>query len=417
MKKRRRAKKRGSNRISFVILLVLVFTVDNILFSMIHFIDEGFEFLDTRTVRVSVDDFDAVIDEDTWAPLLSWLDEYPELYSYGEELSITVKSELFGKVLAESLIPGALTRYLLTEDPGELGAYEAIIAKSIQVEEEDKASDVSGLYDGEQLVGQTITCRILGEDYEIEIVGCYDNEAAGNTTALYLSEETMRVLVAKEDDLWYEQNMEEIAAMYGEEEYEGQFEEIYEEMYFTTSRGYRIVASEYALVDDLMRTIRSEYDFGVYSRGDLTKSDRTAFYGITVFFNFIMLALIFNAAANMIYVTEHDIRTRRQEFGLLKALGYRERRIRQILLAEILESIATSFAVTAAVCGGIVAGLEIWSNRELGLFWSSLTFVPTAGIVLMTAAVGILAPLVGFLTGAVSLRRLDAAETMKGRAE
>lgn len=72
--------------------------------------------------------------------------------------------------------------------------------------------------------------------------------------------------------------------------------------------------------------------FHCYRRANLNIAFVVLCYAIQFAGNFIAFLLLINTVINMVYTTEYDIRKRRKEFGLLKALGYQDEELRRLIL-------------------------------------------------------------------------------------
>lgn len=407
MKKKRTKKKHGKpggrNRISLMVSLVLLFCVNTALGSFTRFLNYGMAgYVDSRTVDVYVEDGQ----DESAVKLFQFLEENTELYSWEEKekafFTILLENgSTFEGVHTESYNYKAVKPFLLTDGCEELSENEAVIAKYLLQSGADisTADTDEEILDGEEFLGQTLTCSVRGATCEVKIVGVFDNVTAGMGAGLLMdAAELKTVKSGTQQSVVYDEDGNA----------------------WTVNTGgqtvYSVVLSEYGLLTSFMEKM-DELGLTAISMSEMDPAMTKMMQGIALLANFILLALVYDTILNMIYSSEHDIRVRRKEFGLLKAMGYRDGKIALLLLWEKTADILIVLAVAFAFNTGMIFLLEWLKEKYLNIFFSALTFVPGAGTVALTVAIGTLAPFAGFLAGSIALRKLEAIGALKDMRE
>lgn len=398
--KKKCTKSAGAKIRVLAVMLALTFFVNNLLTSLLDFAEQYFYNMNARTVLVTLQENEDAPLEDIRKSLLAYLDGCSESLSYTENVGITVETEELGRKAAVPYDYEAISPYLLTEGCEELEVQEAVIAKYITTGDITDAQDE--VVDGEQFVGQTIPCTVYANDgtacgYEIRIVGIYDNVAAGVDHCLLMREDEVTELVGETEPGYIMDDDENIIG------------------YMYESAAYCIVLKNYEDLDAFSQSARElEGVSGVYSQSSLDATTVYIGYVVAMILYFLMIVVTFNASANIIYITEEDIRRRRREFGLLKSIGYRDRAINWLLFRETAMDIVKSL-LPALVAGCLaLAAAQVWKSNNLNIYYRTLRFAPHMDTLCLTLGVGICAPMMGFFAGMESLSHISSVHAMQG---
>ncbi|MCD8118806.1 MAG: ABC transporter permease [Lachnospiraceae bacterium] len=339
---------------------------------------------------------------------LAWLDANPEKYSYTERVTLSLRSEeTYGIGTASSYDYEAIRPYLIGEAQEELHGNEAVIAKYITGDSLGNYWARDEIYDGEQLVGQTIRCTAswyayggkihMEKEYEVRIVGVYDNAAAGlsNRSELLMSPEELKTM----------QYVDESVEIYDDEGQVINWSDFEERQYSVVVKDYEELAEFQELTEETFHLQTSMYTL-------VASPSVWILQGEVFVMNLVLYVLTFNQALSMIYAVEHDIRTRRREFGLLKAMGYRDGAVNRILLKENLFVVGCAVGITALLGNLVLFGLHRVVTERINVYYKGISFFPHSSVALFVLALGISAPLIGYLAGTKTLRRMETVRMM-----
>ncbi|MCD8119800.1 MAG: ABC transporter permease [Lachnospiraceae bacterium] len=413
---------------TLTLALLVIYCVDNVALSYLSEINRTLdESVETRTMMVSVfagyrhsgaeeyadsykegeEYMEEFYKDEKPEEFLAWLDASPDLYSYVEREVVAMKAEDpdLGWLTAGSYDQAAMEPYLLTEGCGVLSGNEALIAKYITSDGLGNyfpTLEQNEVFDGGQLVGQTIsvTYRRTGYDgnvkedvtCEIKIVGCYDNVAAGlaNYDILMAADELKSLTYMDESEDLYDGEGNVIPWDYIDE------------------LQYNVVLKDYSMFVSFRDYVEEEFDLHPVCITSISSADSWILTGISFVVNLIMITLAVNSTLSLIYAIERDIRMRRREFMLLKAMGYRDGDVNQILFRETIGMIGCALGITMLAGNLFLAAVHVILPSFLGIYFEHISIVPQAGVVLLTLAIGFGAPLVGYLAGVKGLKKLES---------
>ncbi len=253
--------------------------------------------------------------------------------------------------------------------------------------------------DMEPYIGKTLTGTIRkseeeGKEYSFRIVGVFDNRKAGQPGVCYISDHVRQEML---DFLDFH--------MSAVDEY-GREEKSYM-IYF------QAIAEDMESITALRESLRREFP-GIITLYPVN-FPAVVFYfleGMVLAGNFIVFFFVFNSISNVVYVSEDNVYKRRREFGILKAIGWRDRDIRNLLLKESLAS--SGKAVCLSALAGLAAfGIFRWHVlHRMNLYFVGLTFSVRPHLVLFYFLTAFGVPLAGFWRGYRCLAGMTAAEAL-----
>ena len=200
---------------------------------------------------------------------------------------------------------------------------------------------------GEQFIGKTLQCDLCGQQTTFVIRGVYDNAAEQDIGTIYLSANTARSAAAR-----------------GNLEYR-----------------YSVVVQNYEDLDFYKSKIRTWYDrlaaeaqitdpAGSIQTNHGLKEDAITFANALLIVSTILaISAMAWACFGMLLSRSKSVNARRQEFGLLKAVGYQDRQLCAMLR---MESAILSLRVLL-IAGGftfvIATGYGIWVLTQLNVMY------------------------------------------------
>lgn len=422
MKRKRKTDMR--NGITLTISLILVFSINNLMLSVTDFIhDMTCNFINARTIEVNIPRTEAAREI-----LFSFLRDRGSVESVTLSANYLYKPDGIGERLAEdveglekagvgiySYKEESIKPYLITKDCKSPEGYEVIIPKYILDGDMDSAAADEKYIDGEEYLGQTIDGDLYRNSswsrVSFTVIGVYDNVAVGYGKKFLISPDTMAELegqgyegldlesmTASQTMCWYSYEVTvkdagQLGAL------EAGLNEIREQFVLPAADGSEVV------------------EFYYYRRVTMNPVFVLICGAILFGGNFIACLLLINTVINMVYTTEHDIRERRKEFGLLKALGYQDEEVKKILLKEKAKLSVIALAVTLALGCVLLIISNIIAHGNLNIYYRSLSFTIHPVIAVFTFGGAIIAPAAGLLVGARQLERLNPIEALHDAEE
>ncbi len=296
------------------------------------------------------------------------------------------------------------------KESSDLGKYEVYIPKFINTESSNEINifdEIIDYKDGEKYIGKTIkvTCGITdyatGEivgDYkaEVTVAGVYDNIAVGeiaNVTVLASPEFIKEIKEAKvtcsdTESMFYEDYLE-----------------------YISKEEYVIVADRYKHLQGIRDKLKK--GIGDNANALMELSDSVSMVeNIVSAIRFAGIFMTLVAAINMAFSQMKDVAKRRREFALLKAIGYRNKYIRSILITELFiisaVAIAACLLVYIAVyipLHSIISGMDLLFQRVQYGIGPLMWLAAVAVIALAMTAVS--------LFGERKARQISASEALK----
>lgn len=395
-KEKKRTEKR--NTVTITIALVFLFLINNILLSFGNFVKNSLDdFILPRTLMVTIE-----ASEDTIDALEQYFDREEAILSYVVYSvpcgfiweSNQDKSGIVGVCNYQAIRP-----YLLTDECDAPKENEVIVAKYMTTGDIISMEAGDEWFDGETLMGQTLHGTMdtnVYFDYDVKVIGVYDNVAAGMSEEYLISADTMlQFYSGGEDD---------------EDDMEGETVTQFNEGYCV----YSVVLKENSQADRIMAELHRQFaDIFSYQKTVLSPKLVVLCYGLILISNFIMFFIIMNTIVNIVYVTEHDIRERRVEFGILKAIGYRNRDISKDLFWEVAVRSCISVGITFLAGAAGLLLCNCLADMKLNIYCRALVFRPYLSIVCAVILIGTGAALTGWFVSVRLLRRLEAVEALR----
>ncbi len=296
-----------------------------------------------------------------------------------------------------------MKKYMITESVEQLESDEIIVGKyaNFSIESLENVDVNTKIIDMEQYIGKTITCTLDAElpkdrkQYAFRIVGVFDNIKAGKTSPFYVSKKT------------YEEMLEGNEYYYEAVDEQGNAERFYQ-------KEYQVIVKDSKSATKLESKIYSEFD-GITVSHPVNFPDMLIHIlnGIILVGDFIIFYIIFNSISNIIYVTEDNLKKRRREFGILKAIGYKNKDMRNILLKESLMSSAKAIGISGVLGMLLFVGMRWYVNNNMSIYFRSLSFSTKPHTFLLYFSIAIGVPLIGFTYGYKRLKNITAVDALR----
>lgn len=418
MKKCRKKEKKISARKNTIVLTVSLFlllVINNFVGGLNEYVSSCImNYLDNKTFTFTyIVDESEELDEEVQSFIVEQ-EEVVACFHYGMDYISLENICLEGqeddenkRVYVESYSARVMKDYIKGREIEELNDDEIIVGRYASFSL-NWIADLNGdeeLMDMEAYVGKTMTCLLkertfdgqvnVLKKYTFRIVGVYDNIRAGKPNIFYVSDNVRQEMLELED--YHTSAIDE----YGNEE----------KFYMTY---YQVITDNSSSNTELVKKLHQKFPemistFHPVDYPDILVSILT---GVILVGDFIIFYILINSISNVIYVTEDNLRKRRREFGILKAIGYRDKDLRNILLKESLLSSAKAMGISAA--GGLVLfGVFRWLVlHKLNIFFSSMSFSTKPHTFILYFVVGLGVPLIGFGYGYRRLKNISAVEAL-----
>lgn len=412
--RRRKIKSKQRNIAILVLSLLLIFVIDNTLLSFMEFYDRCLQEypsakqLSVRSVFREEDP--GGIDRETYAQFESDLQSNPDVESYIKEYEFTrVRFSMDGTEIAEYLKGcdyEVMKDYILTEGCGNPEGNEIIVGKYIFSSGDytfySKGS--GGILDGEELIGKTIPvtveCQVAGGSLYLEkeftVIGVYDNRAIGENPEPLINPDTLEAMqkeAKSKNDYVPEENL----------------------IWIIQDYGYQVTMKSREACLELMEYIDSEYEgrLSCLNHCAVDEDEIKADSILIAIADFLLAFFIVNTVINIVYTEEYKIFTRRKEYGLMKAVGYRNIQISAILLKEAARDALVMLALIFGVGGVVICVINRLVRVLLNIFFYNFQVTIHANVAGLTAVTGIVSIGIGCGVGVYQLSRIQATEALK----
>ncbi len=407
-KKRYHSKK---NTVILTVSLFLLLIVNSCLGGLNDFITSCmFHYLENRTIKVGyLFDLQEGFQENNldYDKVKSFLKSRKEVQACFDGDSVQVSQISFdgknhdGNIYIEPFDTKVMTEYM-EDSVTKLADNEVIVGRYTNFNKSGIA-DISidtEIIDMLPYVGKTFTCyqdnSKGGTEYSFTIKGVFDNIKAGKPAVFYVNEHIHQKL--------YHNAPENIII-----EHEDGSEEVVGYMIY-----FQVIVKNKNSVSVVEKEIRQEFP-SVLLLHPVNYPDIVTYIltGMLLVGNFIIYFFVFNSVINVTYVTEDEVYKRRKEFGILRAIGYRDKDLRNILLKESM--VSSGKAVVVSAFAGIVFFIiyhYIVQNR-MNLYFAALSFSikPYIFILYFLTAFGV--PLIGFYFGYRKLKNLSIIDALR----
>ena len=412
MKKRRKKEIKVSARKNTVVLtisLFLLLVVNNFVGGLNDYVSSCIlNYLDNKTLYVGY--LEGEFDDDEVQSFIEEQEEVVECFNYGdgvclEDICLAEKGADENKMIyVESYSMEMMKDYIKGGKVEELKDDEIIVGKYASfnlggIAEQNVNTEVT---DMQSYVGKTMSCILKDTDsdeilkeYTFRIAGVYDNIKAGKPSIFYVSNNVRQEMLELED--------QHISAI-----------DNTKDVVISYMTYYQVITEKSSSITELDNKICEKFQ-GIISLHPVDYPDILVYIltGVILVGDFIIFYILINSISNIIYVTEDNLRKRRREFGILKAIGYKDKDLRNILLKESLISSAKAIVISAA--GGLVLfGIFRWLVlHKLNIFFSSMSFSTRPHTFILYLVVGLGVPLIGFGYGYRRLKNISAVEALR----
>lgn len=412
MKKRRKREKKISARKNTIVLtisLFLLLVVNNFVGGLNDYVSSCIlNYLDNKTLYAGYSEGD--FDNDEVQSFIEGQEEVIDCFHYGESICLEniclegQEADESRMIYVESYSAGAMKDYITGGKIEELKNNEIIVGRYANfnlggIAEQNVDTELT---DMQSYVGKTMSCILIDTDtdeilkkYTFRIAGIYDNIKAGKPSIFYVSDNVR-------------QEMMELETQHGPVIDDAEDVVICEMTY------YQVIADKSSSITQLDNKIRQKFQ-GIINLHPVDYPDILVYIltGIILVGDFIIFYILINSISNIIYVTEDNLRKRRREFGILKAIGYRDKDLRNILLKESLISSAIAIAVSAAGGLGLFGVFRYLVVHKLNIYFSSMSFSTRPHTFILYFVVGMGVPLIGFGYGYRRLKNISAVEALR----
>lgn len=415
MKKHKKKRKKISARKNTIVLtisLFLLLVVNNFIGGLNDYVSSCIlNYLDNKTFTFTyIGDKSEELDEE----VRSFIEEQEEVvafFNYDDNICLEdiclegQEADENKMVCVESYSERVMKDYIKGREIEELKDDEIIVGRytsfstggiaDLNVDEQ--------IMDMQDYVGKTMTCILkdtasdeILKKYTFRIVEVYDNIKAGKPGIFYISDNVRQEMLELLD---YHMS---VIDEYGNEE----------KFYMTY---YQVITDNSKSNTELDKKLRQKFPENISTFHPVDYPDILVYIltGVILVGDFIIFYILINSISNVIYVTEDNLRKRRREFGILKAIGYRDKDLRNILLKESLISSAKAIGISA-VGGLALFGVFRWLVlHKLNIYFSSMSFSTKPHTFILYLVVGLGVPLIGFGYGYRRLKNISAVEALR----
>lgn len=418
MKKRRKREKKISARKNIIVLTIALFlllVVNNFIGGLNDYVSSCImNYLDNKTFTFTyIADESEELDEE----VRSFIEEQEEVVAFFNYDGIILLEDIClegqeadenKSICVESYSAGVMKDYIKGREVEELKDDEIIVGRYASFSPSGIV-DVSGdeeMMDMQDYVGKTMTCLLkeytfdeqvnILKEYTFRIVGVYDNIKAGKPDIFYISDNVRQEMLELAD---YHISAIDDAGN--------------EEKFYMTY--YQVITDNSRSNAELDKKLHQKFPEMISTFHPVDYPDILVYIltGIILVGDFIIFYILINSISNIIYVTEDNLRKRRREFGILKAIGYRDKDLRNILLKESLISSAIAIAVSAAGGLGLFGVFRYLVVHKLNIYFSSMSFSTRPHTFILYFVVGLGVPLIGFGYGYRRLKNISAVEALR----
>ena len=405
------------------IALLLIFFVNNGLSAVFGTIDSLMNQISARTIIIDVH---VPVYEHKKEELNKYFenssDKIEGIYE-GNDINIRNLREEYNIYAIDAFLPEVMKEYTQESEPSD---GEILIPKYISVDGDSNPEKTMEPIDGEQFIGKTLTFQVSRrnmesyayidtKDYTFTVAGVFDNVQSGDSGVAYINQKSMR-------------EIEDYAYYYPEEYINDEYYKMYMDYKYIR---ITVKDSEYTskMLDEIKEILSSPlegddhlegYDHlsmesmsNVYVSGMIEEGVYLFLNGIMLIGNFIAVYLILCSIMNILAYIKECMEMRKREFGILKAIGYRNGRISLILLKETLLEICIPLGITYGIGGAVFFTINRYIHNNFSVFWQRIEFNMEPGISMLIILIAVLVPVAGYVTGYIKLSRLEPMEALR----
>lgn len=301
-----------------------------------------------------------------------------------------------------------ISDYLINSDITNLKEDEIIIPRYFYPDGniDDSTLHIDDYLNGENYIGKIFTIKqdtvnyydarqvLNTTEYKLKVVATYDNTACeSNGKTIFVSPDFMK--------------------KYNENEYIKleEPEELDEEAIYCAESldTYVLYTHTKEQADEIVK----DYPEFRFQRGMTFKDFNGIFDFISLIGNSIASILLVCSIINILITIHKDIKSRTNDFGLLKAVGYRNKNLYWILLWEMLILVIITLLSTIVITFILKTIGNILIIKLCPVYIRSFRFMLALQILPKIIAVGIIAPFTGFLFGVIKITYIDIIKALK----
>ncbi len=275
--------------------------------------------------------------------------------------------------------------------------------------------DTKNLGDGDALIGKTIKLRYeifngrVSEEYELKVIGTYDNIKARTSGSLgIVSFEMLNDMQDMKNDLEEKLENEYIGEIEGEVGENGDYE-------FNRQAYYSIYVKEGYDVEEFMYEVEQATDNEVvFARYKILGSDIEGYFEYVILIgNIISVMLLLVAVINIIISSISEVKDRKWEFALKMSMGYTRRDIIGIFFVEKLANMIKALLLSLFVIVLYCLAATFITNNYLEYWKREYIYTLNLENVIIALVLVVFAGLIGTLVARVSINDIKVAETLK----
>lgn len=395
------------NTAVLVVSLFLLLMVNNCIGGLNDFVKSCMlNYLENRTLMVGYSE--GQFDYDKVRSFIGAQEEVQAYFESGQH-DVTVEDiyldgESAGNYIRVEVYSAEVMGSYMTDNISQLADNEVIVGKYtnfgatgiVDIHTDTKMIDM------ESYIGKMITCKIVKDnpreekEYSFRIAGVFDNIKAGKPGVFYVNEKMHHDMldvcdfhISITDDNGVEVDRQRM-------------------IYF------QVTTKNKDTIEILRSKIKQEF-YGIITLHPINYPDIVVYFltGMILVGNFIIFFFLINSISSVIYVTEDMIYKRRREFGILKAIGYRDKDLRNLLLKESLRSSGKAIVVSALAGFAAFGIFRLYVRKGMNLYFTALSFSikPHTFLLYFLTAFGV--PLIGFWYGYRHLKNLSVIDTLR----
>lgn len=410
-RKKNKTIKKPITMITFSLILLLL--INNIMASVFNVLNSATDSVEGRKISVQMS---RAAYEAIGSRLEACLKQSTEVVDYYMGNSVYISQSKDNDIVLGNGVAAytlELEKYMITDNTS-LEDGEILVEKYIGIDGRN-LTDGDGYVDGEQLIGKTIVmdCRLevfnmeSGESVRLEsiskefkIAGVYDNLKTGEYAGVIMTKNAYRGIfeeaAARIDDYT------DSAGIGNTDEYNYCISVIVDK------------AENIETVKQKLGTLLLDQEVHISALEIYETEEVQTLRTIHFFCNFVAVFFILMSAINIHTYISDSIDRRKREFGIMKAIGYRDAGVSKVLFRETLMEIFIPLAVSYGVALVLFTVMNKLMEANFSVLYSYLLKLHlNIEVNLIVVAVAVCIPFAGFVEGALKINRLEPVEALR----
>lgn len=411
LKKRKHSKKKIV--IMMTISLFLIFFTNNILNGVYECTDYLLNTIRARTIYIdmNLEAYDEVGEE-----LVSYIENSPEVlgYSYAQDWALQIDGleDEFGIYRLCPYLSQVVEPYMITK-LDQLKDNEIIIQKYITKDQYGSPEKTMEYIDGEEYIGKYVTFtvnkynwltreKLETREYTLKVAGVFDNVAGGENLVGYVSNNLANEIMNYA--VWYDED----------------YKKTQEFRQYETTVFLQVVADHSSNVnrtignlENICKESGDMYSYLIQTRSGMSENAFVTLEGIKFISNFLAIYLILCSIINIFLCVKETMENRKREFGILKAIGYRDARICLGLAPQALIEIFVPLGIVYITGGIAFSFVNSYIEKNFSVFWNMIRFQMIDYVNVIVISMAVIIPLAGYIYSMIKVSKMEAMEALK----